>query len=73
MTTSIDKSANVWTGYREPYVKNIVSAAMKVLSTLAVITFDLELLYWTKGLQRHLEKRIREAQKEEQDLQRKRF
>jgi hypothetical protein len=38
-----------------------------------MLTFDLELLVWTKGLQKHLEKRIKEAEQEERDLKKKRF
>jgi hypothetical protein len=67
------KTAYVWSGYREPYVKNLVSGSMKVLTMLAMLTFDAELLIWTKGLQKHLEKRIAEAAKEEAELKKKRF
>jgi hypothetical protein len=62
-----------WTGYDSPYVQNIISAGLKVLKLLSVLTFDLKLLFWTKGLENHLEGRVREAAKEKKELEKLRF
>jgi len=59
-----------WTGYNEPYVKNIIDGAMKALKLLSVLTFDPALLFWTQGLKGHLEKKIKEAEKEKEESKR---
>ena len=43
----------IWSGYNQPYVKNIVSGGMKALKLLATLTFDPGLLFWVKGLDSH--------------------
>lgn len=62
-----------WSGYTEPYVKTIIRTAMKGLTLLATLTFDPELLFWTMGLKKHLESRLKEAEKEIQELNKYRF
>ena len=62
-----------WSGYNSPYVKNIVSAGTKVLKLLGALTFDVQLLFWTKGLENHLKNRIAEAEKEQKELEKSRF
>lgn len=62
------KKQAAWSGYSEPYVKNIISGASKVLTLLATLTFDMTLLNWVKGLQKHLEMRIKEADEEQKRI-----
>ena len=62
-----------WTGYSSPYVQNIISAGLKVLKLLSVLTFDGKLLFWTKGLEGHLAERLREAEKEKKALEKLKF
>jgi len=64
---------SAWTGYSSPYVQNIISAGLKVLKLLSVLTFDIKLLFWTKGLENHLESKLREAEKEKKELEKLRF
>lgn len=70
--TSLSRDA-AWTGYSSPYVQNIISAGLKVLKVLSILTFDVTLLFWTKGLENHLEGRLREAEKEKKELEKLRF
>ena len=62
-----------WTGYSSLYVQNIISAGLKVLKLLGVLTFDMKLLFWTKGLENHLESRMKEVEKEKRELEKLRF
>lgn len=62
-----------WSGYNSPYVKNIVSAGTKVLKLLGALTFDVQLLFWTKGLENHLKNRIAEAEKEQKEIEKSKF
>lgn len=71
--TSIHQREAAWTGYSSPYVQNIISAGLKVLKVLSILTFDPKLLFWTKGLEGHLENKLREAEKEKKELEKLRF
>lgn len=51
-----------WSGYDSPYVQNILKIALKSLKMLSVLTFDAALMMWTKGLEGHLLKRMKEAE-----------
>lgn len=62
-----------WSGYSEHYVQNIIHGAGKVLSLLAMLTFDPALLYWVHGLRKHLENRIKEAEQEKENIKRYTF
>jgi hypothetical protein len=62
-----------WSGYNSPYVKNIISAGTKVLKLLGALTFDVQLLFWTKGLENHLKNRMKEAEKEAEELEKLKF
>lgn len=66
--SSLNISA-AWSGYREPYVQNIVKGALKALKLLATLTFDPGLFVWTKGLEHHLKKRIKEAEQEKKQIE----
>ena len=63
----------IWGGYNSSYVQTIVKGTMKALKILATLTFDPGLFYWTKGLEGHLNKKIREAEKEEEFRKSMRF
>ena len=62
-----------WSGYTQPYIKNIVKGGLKALKLLATITFDPGLFFWTKGLESHLNKRLQEAEREEAEKQKYKF
>lgn len=62
-----------WSGYGDSYIQNIVHGASKVLTLLAVLTFDPGLLFWVKGLQHHLEVKMKEAEEEKGQVERYRF
>ena len=64
---------SAWEGYTSPYVQNIIKSGSKVLKLLAVLTFDPELLFWTHGLQKHMEKRMREARAESDRIEKAKF
>ena len=72
-TDKLRVKVGAWSGYTEPYVKTIIKTAMKGLTLLATLTFDPELLFWTTGLKKHLENRLKEADKEIQELNKYRF
>lgn len=69
--SSLYRSA--WSGYDSPFVKNIIDGAMKALAILSTLTFDVGLMYWTKGLEKHLKDKIKEAEKAKKDLEKYRF
>jgi len=62
-----------WSGYDSPFVKNIIDGAMKALTMLSVLTFDVGLLYWTKGLEKHLKDKIAESEKAKEAIKKFRF
>jgi len=72
-TDKFSVRVGVWSGYNDSYVKTIIKAATKALTLLATLTFDPELLFWTTGLKKHLEKRLKEAEQEIQELNKYRF
>ena len=53
-----------WRGYNQPYVQNIIKGGLKALKLLSTLTFDMTLLMWVKGLENHLNKRMKEAKKD---------
>ena len=55
-----------WSGYTQPYVKNIIKGGLKALKLLSTLTFDMQLLMWVKGLEGHLKKRMKEAEQQKQ-------
>jgi hypothetical protein len=63
----------VWSGYGEPYVKNIVKGALKALKLLSALTFDPGLFFWTKGLEAHLTSKMQEAEKEKAEIKKYTF
>ena len=46
---------------------------MKALKLLSVLTFDLKLLFWVKGLENHLEAKIKESEKESKEIEKYKF
>jgi hypothetical protein len=46
---------------------------MKALKLLSVLTFDPALLFWTKGLENHLNVRIKEAEAEAKEVEKYKF
>lgn len=67
------EKTSVWGGYNQTYVKKIVEGGLKALKLLSVLTFDPGLLIWTKGLENHLKKKIKDAEKEAEELKKYRF
>lgn len=67
LKNEIPKTA-VWSGYNQTYVQTIVNGAMKALKLLATLTFDPKLFFWTKGLENHLRKKMEEAKKEKEEV-----
>lgn len=62
-----------WLGYNNSYTKNIVRTGLKALKLLATLTFDMELVIVTNELKRLLEKRIAEAEREQQKIDQRKF
>ena len=62
-----------WSGYSQPYVQNIVKGGLKALKLLATLTFDVKLLMWVKGLEGHLNKKIKEAEEQKKKEKTYRF
>jgi len=67
-----DKEA-AWSGYSQPYIKNIVKGILKALKLASVLTFDPGLYFWTKGLEGHLNKKMREAEQEQEQIKKYTF
>jgi len=53
-----------WSGYAEPYIRNIIKGALKAADLLSIITFDPKLMFWVMGLKKHLQEKMAEAEKE---------
>ena len=63
----------IWSGYNQPYVKNIVNGAMKALKLLATLTFDPGLFFWVKGLEGHLKNKMQEAEQQALEVNKYKF
>ena len=57
-----------WSGYNQPYIQSIVKGILKALKLTSVLTFDPGLFFWTKGLENHLEKKMEEAKREQEEI-----
>ena len=60
----------VWSGYQQPYIRNIIKGADKALTLLATLTFDPGLLFWVRGLANYLDGKIKEADEDAARLKR---
>lgn len=69
--SSLYRSA--WSGYDSPFVKNVIDGAMKALTLLSALTFDVGLMYWTKGLEKHLKDKIKETEKAKKEINKYKF
>jgi len=58
--------------YRNTYVQNAINVVLKGLDALWILSSDLQLMIWSKGLKSHLKKKIEEAKREEADEKKKR-
>lgn len=58
---------SAWSGYSTPYIQNIIKTVLKSLKLLSGFTFDPKLYFWSKGLENHLEKKMKEADKEKKE------
>ncbi len=68
----VNKEA-AWGGYNQPYVKNIIKGILKALKLASVLTFDPGLFFWTKGLEGHLKKKMEEAKKDQEQIEKYTF
>lgn len=49
--------------YSKPYVRKVVDTVLNGLDALAVLSLDVGLWFWIKGLKNALEERIKEYEK----------
>jgi hypothetical protein len=53
--------------YKKPYVRKVVDTLLNGLDVLAVLSLDVPLLFWIKGLKHELRERIKEIEKKEKE------
>lgn len=68
-----EKKHAAWGGYNQPYVQSIVKGILKALKLTSVLTFDPGLYFWTKGLEGHLNKKMKEAEDEKKEIEKYTF